>query len=62
MTENLNILCQNQLKIVSKLNLYNEEFINNYHPDNEIIVNFPVTLESGKTKCLRATEYNITIY
>ena len=63
MTENLNVLCQNQLKIISKLNFYNDEFINRLlHPDNEIIVNFPVTLENGKTEMLRVIEFNITIY
>lgn len=54
MNENLNVLCQNQLKIVLKLNLYSDEFINRLlHPDNEIIVNFPVTLENGKTEMFK---------
>jgi glutamate dehydrogenase (NAD(P)+) len=54
MSENLNILCQNQLKNILNLNLFNKNFINRLmHPKNEIIVNFPVKLNSGETKIFK---------
>jgi glutamate dehydrogenase (NAD(P)+) len=54
MTENLNKLCQNQLKNILDLKIFDTNFINKLmHPDNEIIVNFPVKLENGDTKTFK---------
>lgn len=54
MTENLNLLCQNQLKIIDKLNIYDKDFIERLmHPNNEIIMNFQVKLSNNKTKIFK---------
>ena len=48
MPENVHMLCQRQLKEVQEF--FDINFIQRLlHPDNEIIVNFPVTLENGQT-------------